>query len=390
MSCLVIAQLLLLASQPDRNSISTLHECMLMGSFARLLEYDAVAAELELSFEQKLEISSYLRQVDKSSAKVLERLRRVETERLAAEWEHVAARRERESFDEVKDILDAAQFAKLQRIRLRAFGMGSLLLPDVSEALGLSETQIARIKSICATPVRGQLLELEQQLKGCLDDAQLEKWRLLNDGAPTLEVRFSISPERANARLKVSVVVPFSFRTICTVEAVQEALGLTLPERQQIKELIERTELAIQVKSFGSPAAIARHAKAANESFNRDLCEILNEVQVKRLEQIRLQLMGVVAVFGSDLKESFVISPSQREHLEKLFRSSAANGARLDPSRASLAAPEEEIRAILTVEQLRKWDEVTGEQISEEIIREYRNQTSQLHCPAEPRETLCQ
>jgi hypothetical protein len=321
-------------------------------------------------------------------------------------------------------VLSKTQLARLQEVYLQALGPGAAFLPEMRERLDVSAEQVERYRKLCAQhrqaifeDFRQQPLEkleadslarlrrIQRQRRAELDRQILDTVlsRTQRDTLQRLQGRtigFDIDLYQAGPALQAfktrleqpvpRLLEPYSIFVLVRIPLVLDLLGIAPEERRAIVGCAEdwkRTEEAFykglegldqrqQVQHINRWALELPKQRAPAEE---KLARLLGAEAFQRLKEIELQLRGAGAVFGTELKQEFRITPEQhremlrafdranREHAELTWKQIEA-GERPDPWARFMnlhAAHERALLAVLTVEQKAQWGRRIGQQLNE-------------------------
>lgn len=136
---------------------------------------------------------------------------------------------------------------------------------------------------------------------------------------------------------------------LLAMPAVQEDLQLTDAQKTQLKDLL-RNKTSVQT----SPKLV-----------NEQIREILTPDQFKRLEQIRLQVAGLMALAAPRLAKKLQITDDQANKIQTIVQKArdeqkAESPKPLRPFIELRDKVEPMIRALLTVDQLAAWQTLIG------------------------------
>jgi hypothetical protein len=189
---------------------------------------------------------------------------------------------------------------------------------------------------------------------------------------PTARAELESTRERVKAILANLAVMQGAWRHLILGESsVQEDLHLSAEQRKRIADVLD------DIPSRRPKPVSALEENDADRSeklideikrHEREITDILTPGQLHRLNQIALQLQGMRAFSDPDVVAALSLTKDQEEQLRAIDqppRFDAPNGAppgEPPPEAGSsrTASHFEEIREILTGEQLRKWKEMTG------------------------------
>lgn len=139
--------------------------------------------------------------------------------------------------------------------------------------------------------------------------------------------------------------------TLMRSEQIQTELKITEPQKEKIQEAVEAMgeqmrglmaglrELSSQERE-GRFTEIRRERAKLNKVATKAIEAALSEDQVRRLDQIVLQVRGVRALVGDDLASKLEMSDQQRETIRKIFVEQEKNVRELFQSASNL--PREE------------------------------------------------
>jgi len=133
--------------------------------------------------------------------------------------------------------------------------------------------------------------------------------------------------------------------------AVQEDLQLTDAQKDQLKALLaKKADSTVQTTPV---------------NVNQQIKEILTKDQLKRLEQIRLQIAGLMAVVQPRIAKKLELTDQQTQQIQTLVQKAKQDlkAERPKPKHAGLELREKvdpQIRPILTPAQLTAWDTLVG------------------------------
>ena len=164
--------------------------------------------------------------------------------------------------------------------------------------------------------------------------------------------------------------------------AVLEDLEITEQQRPQIEELTARVgrEWMESFKDIGLTSAAERAGRTFGQARANDakLGALLIPMQQQRLKQIGLQSEGAAAFRDQEVAMAIGLSPQQREQIRVIEddttygwmrgrNRSVGSGGAVEP-RAPRLSPNERILEVLSDEQIRKWQELTGKPIKESLL----------------------
>jgi hypothetical protein len=165
-------------------------------------------------------------------------------------------------------------------------------------------------------------------------------------------------------------------------DSVQRELKLTAEQMEKLKALAKdfetrhKDEIARLTRDKKDVAAFLKLRQAAMEHFSTELPKVLTEEQLKRLDQIEMQLHGVQGLMRVDVQSDLKLTDTQRkailEVLENLKKDAQTT---MDSAKASSDKKEEVGRRItqlhklatekafnlLTEEQKKAWTGLVGE-----------------------------
>lgn len=160
-------------------------------------------------------------------------------------------------------------------------------------------------------------------------------------------------------------------------KSIQEALNLTADETKKIYEFTDRQWKKAQRAEELSPAEHDKAYAELTEENQKFLHEILEPDQCKRLDQITLQLAGLMWVTHPDVAAELKLTDEQKakakEYQKKARKemhdmlSSETEAGKQEKLRELRATSRKRLLELLTDEQETKWKEMYGEPFTGEI-----------------------
>jgi Spy/CpxP family protein refolding chaperone len=151
---------------------------------------------------------------------------------------------------------------------------------------------------------------------------------------------------------------------ILRAEAVQKELNITADQLTKLKEVLEATRGPGGNRDMTEEERTKMMEEMAKRTAEQEkkIAEVLNEKQVARLKQIRLQATGVMAIMGEELSKELSVTAEQKEKIQGAMREIRA--ATRDAGAGGFAQMGEKMNAkvmeILTAEQKTKYKELCG------------------------------
>ena len=163
-------------------------------------------------------------------------------------------------------------------------------------------------------------------------------------------------------------------------EAVLADLSLDDEQRPRVKQFCHRVGKE-WVESFSdvgqlSPRERGRKAVERAKGYESELSRLLTAEQRKRLQQIGLQAAGLSAFGQPEIIAELKLTDKQREQIRmieedslygwiKPVRSSTTNSGE---ATSSDSRPNERVQAVLTEEQVQRWNELTGKVLTVSLM----------------------
>ena len=156
-------------------------------------------------------------------------------------------------------------------------------------------------------------------------------------------------------------------------QQVQQELKLTHQQKQQIEQLGEQWREKMRGLRDLTPEERRQKVQGMRAELEKQLSQILNEQQMKRLKQIALQVEGYAALERPEVAERVGLTKEQRQKIRDILRQAAEKRreafqqGRSDRQAAFQRMREirqwvdGEIEKLLTPEQKKKWQELIGE-----------------------------
>lgn len=153
---------------------------------------------------------------------------------------------------------------------------------------------------------------------------------------------------------------------------VQQELKLTDQQRQQLEQLGEQWREKVRGLRDLPPEERRQKVQGMRAEVEKQLSQILNEQQMKRLKQIALQVEGYAALERPEIADQVGLTKEQRQKIRDILRQAAEKRreafqqGRSDRQAAFQRMREirqwvdGEIEKLLTAEQKKKWQELVG------------------------------
>jgi len=151
-------------------------------------------------------------------------------------------------------------------------------------------------------------------------------------------------------------------------QAVLEDLGLSEEQRQRIKAMPsglarQRQELFLDFHRL-APEVRERHFLELARASEAAVTAILSPEHLDRLRQIALQRQGPSAFREADIVADLKLTPRQREQIRAIeattFPFGGPGGPQKKPREELMRSAMEQIKALLTPEQAKRWQAMTG------------------------------
>lgn len=153
---------------------------------------------------------------------------------------------------------------------------------------------------------------------------------------------------------------------------VQQELKLTDQQKQQLEQLGEQWREKMRGLRDLPPEERRQKVQGMRAEVEKQLSQILNEQQMKRLKQIALQVEGYAALERPEVAEQVGLTKEQRQKIRDILRQAdekrrEAFQQRQGDRQAVFQRMREirqwvdgEIEKLLTAEQKKKWQELIG------------------------------
>ncbi len=197
-----------------------------------------------------------------------------------------------------------------------------------------------------------------------------------NEGSPSRQTELASVQERLRKILDDLAVMEGAGQLMMLSDAaVQDDLRLSVPQRQEIKAIIDRSnEQWRNLFLEARPAALADRQSAfldVTRTSDRAMRTTLSAEQLARLDQITLQLQGPSAFSRSEIVSRLGLTDSQRQLIRQIELETMMSvwdrpppgnhrGGPPKPDWRPSEAVMEKILAVLTPEQRAQWDKLTG------------------------------
>ena len=155
-------------------------------------------------------------------------------------------------------------------------------------------------------------------------------------------------------------------------QQVQQELKLTDQQKQQLEQLGEQWREKMRGLRDLPPEERRQKVEGMRAEVEKQLSQILNEQQMKRLKQIALQVEGYAALERPEIADQVGLTKEQRQKIRDILRQAAEKRreafqqGRSDRQAAFQRMREirqwvdGEIEKLLTAEQKKKWQELVG------------------------------
>ena len=155
-------------------------------------------------------------------------------------------------------------------------------------------------------------------------------------------------------------------------QQVQQELKLTDQQKQQLEQLGEQWREKMRGLRDLPPEERRQKVQGMRAEVEKQLSQILNEQQMKRLKQIALQVEGYAALERPEIADQVGLTKEQRQKIRDILRQAAEKRreafqqGRSDRQAAFQRMREirqwvdGEIEKLLTAEQKKKWQELVG------------------------------
>jgi primosomal protein N' len=164
---------------------------------------------------------------------------------------------------------------------------------------------------------------------------------------------------------------------LITQKSVQEELKMTEDQVTKAQEALKA-----QFASFKGLKDLSKEERKekmaeANKAADKAVADILKEGQVKRVKQIALQVGGVRSILRKEVASSLKLSDDQKEKIAAIEKDAGKEmrelfqGGKGEGTAAKIAALRkstmEKAQGVLTDEQKKQWEEMTGAPFTGEI-----------------------
>jgi Spy/CpxP family protein refolding chaperone len=264
-------------------------------------------------------------------------------------------------------LFSVEQQARFIQIKLHWLDVNALQLDAVAEALAITDAQrrtiskkLDSIRSAGGLEYRRKLEEIRDAVWNVLTSEQEAVWEKLAGPKPDIDQR------RRQTRPALAYA---SQRGLLRYDSVQEELHLSPEQRARIEILTEKMRFASLNFLSGlkqDDPAIKKQIEQLDEVTQAGLTRILLPEQLMRFQQLQWQLLRDRSLEDNTLAHRIGLTDEQRAKIRHLNSSNPRpSGQRL--SDEELRAWQlrgvkiaEELRAVLTPEQKRKWEELLG------------------------------
>jgi Spy/CpxP family protein refolding chaperone len=153
---------------------------------------------------------------------------------------------------------------------------------------------------------------------------------------------------------------------------VQQELKLTDQQRQRLEQLGEQWREKMRGLRDLPPEERRQKVQGMRAEVEKQLSQILNEQQMKRLKQIALQVEGYAALERPEIAEQVGLTKEQRQKIRDILRQAGEKRreafqqgqgdrqAAFQRMREIRQWVDGEIEKLLTAEQKKKWQELVG------------------------------
>jgi Spy/CpxP family protein refolding chaperone len=153
---------------------------------------------------------------------------------------------------------------------------------------------------------------------------------------------------------------------------VQQELKLTDQQKQQLEQLGEQWREKMRGLRDLPPEERRQKVQGMRAELEKQLSQILNEQQMKRLKQIALQVEGYAALERPEIADQVGLTKEQRQKIRDILRQAdekrreafqqgqGDRQAAFQRMREIRQWVDGEIEKLLTAEQKKKWQELVG------------------------------
>jgi Spy/CpxP family protein refolding chaperone len=155
-------------------------------------------------------------------------------------------------------------------------------------------------------------------------------------------------------------------------QQVQQELKLTDQQKQQLEQLGEQWREKMRGLRDLPPEERRQKVQGMRAEVEKQLSQILNEQQMKRLKQIALQVEGYAALERPEIADQVGLTKEQRQKIRDILRQAGEKRreafqqgqgdrqAAFQRMREIRQWVDGEIEKLLTAEQKKKWQELVG------------------------------
>ncbi|HVV99987.1 MAG TPA: hypothetical protein VHB77_06595 [Planctomycetaceae bacterium] len=267
-------------------------------------------------------------------------------------------------------LLTPEQQARFIQIKLHWLDVDALQLDSVVEALAITDAQrraiskkFESIRNAGGLEYRRKLLEIRDAIWNILTPEQEAVWEKLAGPKPDIDQR------RRQSRPSLAYA---SQRRLLRYESVQDELQISVEQRAKIEILMEKMRhpnLNFLSGLKQDDPAIKKQIEQLDEVTQAGLTRILSPEQLTRFQQLQWQILRDRSLEDNTLASRLGLTAEQREKIQRLNSSNTRPLGRPNatPTDAELKAwmaqskkIADEVHAVLTSEQKRKWEELLG------------------------------
>lgn len=211
--------------------------------------------------------------------------------------------------------------------------------------------------------------------KRLLESVLAHNQKLIDESKDNPSVAASLAETRERVRqilADITTLQDAELLFLLSNPEVLDELRLDEEQRRRVRDLgarLQKERLAVAFSDLTQAQRRQKHLEQVRAG-EQEVASILTAAQRTRLRQVALQLKGMLAFRAPDVITTLALTPGQRQRIREIEQEVMGQAFKPGPPRPGMPPPRppddlyrkglERCLALLTAEQKKKWDELTG------------------------------